>query len=195
MGIEIINVPKPISEGSGGGVLQAEVAEDIYNSAEEYLGNVNFVTNNPEDFASQLYGGDSADEIRIYKVMSEQASIDTTTVETFSEMQSRIYGGLYGSQGTGDTEDTDTDTDTDTDLDAQTEAIYKETVLNGFEIKALVGFETSDDGFLNIRVPIFQNVTEDLIQDRRVLLLKAEHLGDKDNYPGTIYNKIAYVKG
>ena len=77
--------------------------------------------------------------------------------------------------------------------------VIEETQKNIFQLKALVGFESSDDGILNLNMPIYREVDQDLLNNNRSYLVKAldyevPELGIlKDKMLATIYNNLYLI--
>lgn len=84
---------------------------------------------------------------------------------------------------------------------SESREIIEETQKNLFLIKALVGFESDSDGFLDIRAPIYEPINSVSLGPDKMFLAKAFHyeipeLGIvKDNFAGTIYSNLAYIRG
>jgi len=74
--------------------------------------------------------------------------------------------------------------------------IIEETQKNIFKIRALIGFEKNEDGLIDLSMPIFQDVSEQLMNSDKSYLLKGydyevPELGIvKDKMLATIYNNL-----
>lgn len=79
--------------------------------------------------------------------------------------------------------------------------IIEETQKNLFQIRALTGFGVDGDGFLDIRNPIYEEMTNSILSSNKPILAKAydyeiPSLGIlKDNFAATIYSNLAYIRG
>ena len=79
--------------------------------------------------------------------------------------------------------------------------IIEETQKNLFLIRALVGFENDQDGFANLRSPIYKQMEPSILSSGLPFIAKAidyeiPELGIvKDKFAATIYNNLIYIKG
>jgi hypothetical protein len=79
--------------------------------------------------------------------------------------------------------------------------IIEETQKNLFMVKALVGFEKDSQGFLDLRNPIYEEMSSKVLSSGNPILAKAfdyeiPELGIvKDNFAATIYNNLIYIRG
>ena len=79
--------------------------------------------------------------------------------------------------------------------------IIEETQMNTFSIRALVGFERDQTGFLNMNSPIYRVLDMNTLDSNKPLLVFADdyevpEIGlVKDKVPATIYNRMIYIKG
>lgn len=77
--------------------------------------------------------------------------------------------------------------------------VIEETQKNVFQLKAVIGFESEEDGMLNLNMPIYQEVNEELLNSNRSYLVKASdyevpELGIlKDKMLATIYNNLYLI--
>jgi len=84
---------------------------------------------------------------------------------------------------------------------SESREIIEETQKNLFIIKALVGFEDGEMGFLDLNAPVYEDMSSDLISTGRPILGKAfdyevPELGIvKDNFMATIYSNLVYIRG
>lgn len=83
----------------------------------------------------------------------------------------------------------------------ETGQILQETQLNIYVVKALVGFNKTSDGLLNVSSPIYMEVDEDILSSGQEMLAKSfdyevPELGImKDKSNSTIYNNLIYIRG
>ena len=84
---------------------------------------------------------------------------------------------------------------------SESREIIEETQKNLFLIKALVDFEKDSDGFLDIKSPIYQEMSSAVLSSGKPILAKAfdyeiPELGIvKDNFAATIYSNLIYIRG
>jgi len=90
---------------------------------------------------------------------------------------------------------------TDPLKNSESREIIEETQKNLFVIRALVGFEDNENGFLNVHSPLWRQMSGNILESDRPTLAKAEHyeipeLGVvKDNFLATIYSNLIYIRG
>ena len=83
----------------------------------------------------------------------------------------------------------------------QTGQILQETQLNTYVVKAIVGFDRSSDGFMNVSSRIYEDIDENLLSSGSEILAKSfeyelPELGImKDKSNNTIYNNLIYIRG
>jgi len=79
--------------------------------------------------------------------------------------------------------------------------IIDETMKNLYVIKALVGFKKNSLGLHDVSSPIYERISNSILQSRKPILAKAydyevPELGIlKDKFIATIYNNLIYIKG
>ena len=84
---------------------------------------------------------------------------------------------------------------------SESREIIEETQKNLFVIKAIVDFEKTQMGFINVHSPIYSNMDSSVLSSGKPILGKAMNyeipeLGIvKDNFLATIYNNLIYIRG
>ena len=83
----------------------------------------------------------------------------------------------------------------------KTAGIIEETQMNVYSIRAMVGFNRDEKGFLNMNSPIFKTLDLSTLDSDRPVLAFADNYEIpevgllKDISPATIYNRMIYIRG
>ena len=203
-------------------ILERGVDQEIdpLIDCKHYLGdNSYFVTNNPQTLMQQFRRILREEDKRILSIVSDivprrflrhPKAIKSIREIQFSNPNSKVRNlATAGELRIEDipphvkfmmTDEFNPNPNSDPLKNSESREIIEETQKNLFMVKALVGFDKTN-GFPDINKPIYQQMDSSVLSSGRPVLAKAfdyeiPELGIvKDNYMGTIYNNLMYIRG
>jgi len=194
---------------------------DPYVDAKELLGSVSdFSTNNPAELLRKFRRIMSREDKRILSIVSDivprrflrkkkavgsikelQISNPKSNTRSLSLKKEINFSEIPPQIKFMMTEEFNPNPQSDPLKNAESRELIEETQKNLFLVRALVGFEKDQEGFLDVYRPVLEDLKQDVLTSGRPILAKAydyeiPELGIvKDKFAATIYSNLIYIRG
>lgn len=199
----------------------AEQSIDPLEDAKKYVGeNSYFISNNPTNFSSTLKRITNVEDEKIFSIISDvvprrflRRDIAANSIKDLqiSNPKSKTRSLITTKEISLENipphvkymmgKEFNPNPNSDPLKNYESREIIEETQKNLFLVKALVGFDINEQGFLDLQKPIYKEMSQEILSSGRPIIGKAfdyeiPELGIvKDNFPGTIYSNLIYIRG